>query len=280
MMSLLGPSLVWATVISVNSDGSYSTEEARNYRQKADVSTVETVDLTTIDHDSEERKQNEHQSIQKGLMLNGLATSLEEITPDALEVEIFELTEKTLPSDLTTLDIELFAPEVAKFSTLLTKPRFERYIEIEAEKYNKIDRALIEAVIETESNFDVAAVSNKGAMGLMQLMPATANRHKVMDTFNAQENIRGGTAELAYLMDVYNNPALALAAYNAGQGAVDKYGGVPPYRETQEYVVKVLTKTYAKRAKARQDLIIENKTETSEPVTSKRELKSVMVYDY
>lgn len=104
-----------------------------------------------------------------------------------------------------------------------------------------VDPVLVEAVVRTESAFDATAVSPKGAAGLMQLMPATATALGVLDRFDPRENIRGGVRHLRYLLDRYQgNVALALAAYNAGERAVDAYGGIPPYQETQEYVQRVL----------------------------------------
>jgi soluble lytic murein transglycosylase-like protein len=99
---------------------------------------------------------------------------------------------------------------------------------------------LVHAVIAAESNFDPRAVSVKGAQGLMQLMPQTAAELGVSDVWNPNENIRGGTEYLARLLQKYDDVSLALAAYNAGEGAVKRYGGIPPYQETQQYVKRVM----------------------------------------
>jgi soluble lytic murein transglycosylase-like protein len=100
---------------------------------------------------------------------------------------------------------------------------------------------LVEAVVRTESAFDPTATSRKGAAGLMQLMPGTASALGVLDRFSPRENIRGGVRHLRYLLDRYPGQiAIALAAYNAGERAVDTHGGIPPYRETEQYVQRVL----------------------------------------
>ncbi len=112
---------------------------------------------------------------------------------------------------------------------------------LEAAKTHRIDPALIAAVIRAESGFDPSAISRKGARGLMQLMPSTARRMGVRRDFDPRENIQGGTAYLAELAGRYGENAveLILAAYNAGERAVEEFGGVPPYRETRAYVKKV-----------------------------------------
>jgi soluble lytic murein transglycosylase-like protein len=110
----------------------------------------------------------------------------------------------------------------------------------EAAERHKVDPALVRAVIETESNWNPRAYSRKGAGGLMQLIPTTAQRFGANDVFNPQQNVDAGVKYLRTLLERYNgNLDLALAAYNAGEGAVDRAHGVPSYRETRSYVQKV-----------------------------------------
>jgi len=104
----------------------------------------------------------------------------------------------------------------------------------------RLQPALVKAVIAAESNFDPKAVSHKGAQGLMQLMPKTAAWLGVSDPLVPGENVRGGTAYLRQMLDRFGDVERALAAYNAGPEAVARYGGIPPYRETQAYVRRVL----------------------------------------
>jgi soluble lytic murein transglycosylase-like protein len=117
---------------------------------------------------------------------------------------------------------------------------FSSLINQAAEKYN-VNPELVDAVVHAESNYNPSAVSSAGALGLMQLMPATASWLGVSDPLDPVQNIDGGVRFLSQLLDRYNgNTSLAVAAYNAGPGAVDKYGGIPPYQETQTYVTRVL----------------------------------------
>ena len=106
---------------------------------------------------------------------------------------------------------------------------------------HSVDADLIRAIIKTESDFNAAARSHKGAMGLMQLMPDTARLHNVIDAYDPGENVEGGVRHFKMLLDRYRgNLELSLAAYNAGSAAVEKHQGIPPFAETREYVRRVL----------------------------------------
>ena len=118
--------------------------------------------------------------------------------------------------------------------------RYDLLIKETAAKYG-VDAALVKAVVRAESNFDTGAVSRAGARGLMQLMPGTAAGLGVEDTFNPADNIDGGVRYLSRQLDRFGTVELALAAYNAGPGAVAEHGGIPPYEETQNYVERVMS---------------------------------------
>ena len=116
----------------------------------------------------------------------------------------------------------------------------ESYFQEASAKYD-VDINLLKAIAKAESGFDASATSSAGAMGIMQLMPATAKALGISDAYDAHDNIMGGAQVIAQNLKKYNGDiSLALAAYNAGSGNVDKYGGIPPFTETQNYVKKVL----------------------------------------
>lgn len=126
------------------------------------------------------------------------------------------------------------------------RSRYDEIIERYSEKY-RVDPTLVRAVIQVESNFNPRCVSNKGARGLMQLIPATANRYGVTKVHDPEENIKAGIRYLSFLLQMFGDDLQhALAAYNAGEGAVQRYGGIPPYEETSTYVKRALTVYYGR----------------------------------
>ncbi|HEX3108975.1 MAG TPA: lytic transglycosylase domain-containing protein [Thermoanaerobaculia bacterium] len=123
---------------------------------------------------------------------------------------------------------------------------YDKMIERYADAYN-VDPVLVHAVILVESDFNPRCVSNKNARGLMQLIPETAQRYGVKNVFDPEENIRGGVHYLSDLLEMFGHDMeRALAAYNAGEGAVTRYGGIPPYQETSTYVNRALTVYYGR----------------------------------
>ncbi|MBI1813674.1 MAG: lytic transglycosylase domain-containing protein [Deltaproteobacteria bacterium] len=136
-----------------------------------------------------------------------------------------------------------FSGWVRRMGPIVDRERYQRYDQIirDAAHRNGVDTALVKAVIRAESDFVPQALSPKGAQGLMQLMPSTAHRHNVWRVWEPRQNVEGGVRHLRMLLDRYSgNIRLAVAAYNAGEKAVDNYGGVPPYPETVEYLARVL----------------------------------------
>jgi soluble lytic murein transglycosylase-like protein len=117
---------------------------------------------------------------------------------------------------------------------------YDRLIREHARRH-QVDFALVKAIMHVESNFNPYAASHKGALGLMQLMPTTAQRHGITELYDPSKNIEAGVRHIHYLKGLFpNRPQLVIAAYNAGENAVIRHGGIPPYQETQQYVRKVL----------------------------------------
>ena len=137
-------------------------------------------------------------------------------------------------------------PVPSLFSSSSTAVSYSRRVQefwpiiSETSSRHGVDAELVKAVIQIESNYNHRAISKKGAMGLMQLMPGTANRYGVKQAFDPKQNVEGGVRYLRDLLDLFRDTKLALAAYNAGEGAVQRYNGIPNYTETQNYVRKVL----------------------------------------
>jgi soluble lytic murein transglycosylase-like protein len=144
---------------------------------------------------------------------------------------------------LTALGLILWAPALFSASSADLKRLYNPIIQQVAAKHG-VDPELVHAIIRAESDYDNFAISEKGAMGLMQLMPETASQYGVGNVFNAAQNIEGGTKYLKDLIRLYNRQTkLVLAAYNAGQEAVRRYGGrIPPYQETRDYINRIMAK--------------------------------------
>ena len=152
------------------------------------------------------------------------------------EVEISEVVVQEVGSEKVAYDLSYKDDRQPLFASA-----YDAIIRAEAKK-NDVDASLVSALIRAESNYQPRAVSRKGARGLMQLMPATAKRLSVRKPFDPASNVSGGVRYLKELLKRYQHrPELVLAAYNAGERAVETYGGVPPYRETVGYVKKILS---------------------------------------
>lgn len=150
----------------------------------------------------------------------------------------------TVPSARTSEVRDALGTQSAISSGQLSQERLEQLVQMTADRHH-VDPALVRAVVHTESGGNPAAVSSKGAIGLMQLMPETAHAMGVTNAFSPQDNLDGGVRYLRTLLERYNGDLdKSLAAYNAGTGAVDRAGGVPHYRQTQDYVRKVTNSYY------------------------------------
>ncbi|NMB53310.1 MAG: lytic transglycosylase domain-containing protein [Leptolinea sp.] len=183
----------------------------------------------------------------KGYPMYGLSSSGNLDVQLVMMQALIKLLEKTLSSKGVDSDLsELFgSSSSSKTSGSSANSSFESIIQKASQKYG-VDADLVKAVIQNESNFDASAISSAGAMGLMQLMPATAESLGVENPLDPAENIEGGVKLLRELLNQFGgNLSNTLAAYNAGPGAVTQYDGVPPYQETQTYVKRVLS-TYGK----------------------------------
>jgi hypothetical protein len=160
------------------------------------------------------------------------------VAPERLENRIVELTQRLEPDSSSEIARRLL--QVAIIADLNFRANLNLLIKKLAKRY-RVDEKLIKAVLARESGGNPLAVSPKGAMGLMQLMPETATSLGVQDPFNLEQNLAGGVKYLKYCLNRFSqDTTLALAAYNAGPEAVQKCGGVPPYPETQQYVASIL----------------------------------------
>lgn len=146
-----------------------------------------------------------------------------------------------LAKPVTKVNANIYTAQASSASEKITSREQIKNIIFRAAKRHGVDEKLVNALVKQESGFNPNAKSKVGAMGLMQLMPATAKGLGVTNPMDPEQNVEGGVKYLKSMLNKYNgNVILALAAYNAGPGAVDKYSGVPPYKETQNYVKSIL----------------------------------------
>jgi hypothetical protein len=171
---------------------------------------------------------------------SGTASTAATETADGSDDTTADSTDTTAASATATTTETASTSSGSNTGTLKCSSTLQKYFEEAAEKYN-VDVNLLKAIAKAESNFDASATSSAGAMGIMQLMPSTAKSLGISDAYDAYDNIMGGAKIISQYLKKYNgDTSLALAAYNAGGGNVDKYGGIPPFAETKSYVKKVL----------------------------------------
>jgi hypothetical protein len=163
-----------------------------------------------------------------------------EVTLDKTLIDKIEADEVPHPDPVPLADPAPAPGPTAERGSLLRETAYAELIAAAAEAHG-VDPILVQALIQVESNYKPRARSSKGAMGLMQLMPSVAREYKVRNAYDPKANIAAGVQKLKALLDKYEVVELALAAYNAGEGAVMKFNGIPPYRETQSYVTKILS---------------------------------------
>ena len=234
---MLAGSPASATVISLDADGNYKVETAPTV--PADAPTSDVSDSPPIpEADSRTYPLETTGTPDLPPDIAELVRVMENApVPSSDEPQIARVVTEggPAPSAAAVGGFQKFAPDAT-----LDPSTLDMLITPHLDLHPELDRHLVQAVIRVESAGRVDAVSHKGAMGLMQLMPATAERLGVKDAFDPAENVRGGMSELARLLENHSELPLVLAAYNAGEGAVAEYGGIPPFPETQGYVVKVL----------------------------------------
>ena len=160
---------------------------------------------------------------------------------DGGEMEAPEsLVAEVLPDEYLHAKLQSLPESLAKPVASSTAEGLRGLVEQIASRYG-VDVKLAQAVVRVESNYQPGALSPKGAMGLMQLMPSVAQQYAVSNPFDPETNLDAGLRHLRSLLDRFSDVKVALAAYNAGLLAVAKYGGIPPYRETQDYVQRIMT---------------------------------------
>lgn len=158
------------------------------------------------------------------------------ITDEPVREKGYKLVDKYIPRDERVVEPKVYIPQSPY---VLNDEQIEGLVVPIARAYG-VDADLVRAVIEVESGRNARALSSKGAMGLMQLIPDTARRFGVTNAYDPRQNIKGGVQYLKFLLAYFEGDVdLVLAGYNAGEGAVDRHGGVPPYKETRNYVKKV-----------------------------------------